>query len=1388
MYSASDLPALPALPGCRALARIGRVRITCTPNAFAPHQRWVGEAPSGLSLARTAQHICDLTNTHRYFRGHGWARINGDPIPYEAWAHVYTMDGDCVEMGILPRGGGGGFLNQFLKIVVGIIGAIVSFFVPAAWVPLVGAITLGLMMVVDLIAPIQPPKMSMPSLAQNDFSSAPTYNLNSSSNDMRAGQPVQVIFGRHLVAPARIMDDVTELVGHDEYFNFRAVVGIGPLHVEDIRIGETELEKFRGVTLQQTYGRPGDPPITIFPTVAYQDALQVQLSTRDSEGTPLAEDAWWITRTTPPNVDRITVDVVASGGLYGMDDNANKYPISVPVQIRYRVAGSEGPWQYLGGEVPEQSVSLAAAWVPPVPGYWERYYDYYEETNVNKYIEEIPGYYSTRWAVIVLSAYNQVQVVYGAMGGDRPGASGSIIAAVHVTGASIDQIEQPPHVVESGIVATQSGDLTVRFTSGRIAMAESTYSLVGISGDPGRTVRATYGSAVAHGPRYDVQTRRASLESVSSRYTDKVYWTALRCFDSTRPANRIPVPTAEIGLRILASSQFQSRLGMVTCIASSILPEWDAAAGAWVERITRNPGAAFVAALRGPGNRRPRADSVIEWESIQKWSEFCETYGYTCDMVREVRASLWDVLADICATGRASPTITAEGKWGVVWAAKKPGMPTAWITPRNARDIETRHTYVKDFDGIKCKFRNEATRWAEDEIVVYRPGLNADTARDIDQSMEFFGTTKEPMVAVRAAWHMQRALLGPAKHSVTLPLEYVLVSKGQKVRFVSPELLFGIGAATAKKILLDAEGDITGIVLDDILPMDSDAPYAMAVRLSNGTERLYTGSSRDGRTFTFDKPELMPTPAMERGDLCMVGPYEKVGRECIVESVVPQEDFTGRVTMVDYYDGEYENDGGPWPEYDPSITFPGRPSYARPDAPTVLSVRSDEWALAPAPGGGTIPRIFVEYTAGGFPVQMQIKKSTSSQWLSALTLQPGETFAYIQGVEELVQYDIRLRCVDRETGLASDWAIIPGHLVIGRTTPPPPPDAVMLDGYILRIQQTNRPLDLVGHEVWMGMDEDDTFDMALKLTRPITSTGTFDLAPWAGRARAVFVRSIDEIGLTSTLVRVAINLGDVIPQNLVFERRERPLLWPGSIEGGYVLESGALTAQESTWLWPLDDDAPLWPLDDAAPLWPSGTADILRYTWRVEIPRAYAGAGIVVLPDVVSGRMTALEMRIWIDRPLWPLDDDAPLWPLDDAAPLWPLPFVGEWQPLPDRYVTPGGETLEFRITFSGASAALLQDIRTIIDVEDKEYSVGDVVIPPEGMHIPLPPRTFRAVTVITFGLQAMAGLTASSVFYLPGTALEGEDGYLTHSPRIIARDVTQQPASASVDVRMKGY
>src|SRR3546814_3057935 len=107
--------------------------------------------------------------------------------------------------------------------------------------------------------------------------------------------------------------------------------GYGPLKIENIKIDETPIADFDGVTIETREGRAGDAASTLIPDSVVQENLSILLE----------QTASWQTLTSESNADELSVDITCPGGLVHYDDGKHPDPHarSVAVQIQYREVG-----------------------------------------------------------------------------------------------------------------------------------------------------------------------------------------------------------------------------------------------------------------------------------------------------------------------------------------------------------------------------------------------------------------------------------------------------------------------------------------------------------------------------------------------------------------------------------------------------------------------------------------------------------------------------------------------------------------------------------------------------------------------------------------------------------------------------------------------------------------------------------------------------------------------------------------------------------------------------------------------------------------------------------------------------------------------------------------
>jgi hypothetical protein len=144
--------------------------------------------------------------------------------------------------------------------------------------------------------------------------------------------PIPVLLGRHYMAPPLATRPYAELRGDEQYFRQLFVLGYGPMSLSDIRIGETPIGDFEGVTQQvRASGAQLSQPVTIVPNVVDEEVVNVKL------------DNAFISRTTSLETTEISVEINFPRGAVRFDDQGNRQNTSVEVVVQCKPF-SGGSW------------------------------------------------------------------------------------------------------------------------------------------------------------------------------------------------------------------------------------------------------------------------------------------------------------------------------------------------------------------------------------------------------------------------------------------------------------------------------------------------------------------------------------------------------------------------------------------------------------------------------------------------------------------------------------------------------------------------------------------------------------------------------------------------------------------------------------------------------------------------------------------------------------------------------------------------------------------------------------------------------------------------------------------------------------------------------------
>jgi hypothetical protein len=164
------------------------------------------------------------------------------------------------------------------------------------------------------------------------------------------GTPVPMVLGRHRMAAVKTASGFTQLVGQTSYRLERMTFGVGPVALDDLKIGTTEISKFSDVRIQlrnidQTETLKRIPALANMDVEWLDDGDTMTLYSTDifeDPETAKLDHNVRVTRTTPENTSAANV-LFYFAGLVGINEENEKTPRSRQIGIYYRPA-TGGAW------------------------------------------------------------------------------------------------------------------------------------------------------------------------------------------------------------------------------------------------------------------------------------------------------------------------------------------------------------------------------------------------------------------------------------------------------------------------------------------------------------------------------------------------------------------------------------------------------------------------------------------------------------------------------------------------------------------------------------------------------------------------------------------------------------------------------------------------------------------------------------------------------------------------------------------------------------------------------------------------------------------------------------------------------------------------------------
>lgn len=578
-----------------------------------------GIAPEGSSLMAMIEIECARAGVPDELvvaQGHAW--IDGEYIPASEWVERYPVEGQRVEYRLLPRGGGSrGLLMLAMMVVVAIaMPYIMPMIAGAAGVTVGSAGYLALqagvgmalnfagMMLVNAIAPVRQPGGG----ASDQIASQ--YHLQGGSNRVAQYGAIPVVLGQFRWTPVSAALPYAESDATDSYIRIVLCWGYGPLDVSDLRIGDTPLANFSGVTMAHVRGVVGED-LSAFNRLYGKDFSQENVSVKLVKNVA-------VNRTTAANVDDIKLIFSCPQGIWGtaaagINAGKNVDAASVYVSVKIKPMGApDNQFVEIGQTIIAQTALLPIVYDEQtvvvsggtdIGDWWFQTYG-----NTRNRIGDVGRLPLYQWTRITIDTHNNLQLRHGCLTDNKllaPSATLLAILEAHNFGLQVTYDRLPPlmdgeeslwlvcvngetvsDIVDLRDVSVTGCALTV--TGLGVAVAAGT-----ITRSHADTVIFDYATKkafdrvvnfpVARG-QYDVRVTATKTEdppdpptypsgNPRNAYAD-VYWTYLSGISNTKPITPRK-PLAMTAIRIKATNQLNGTLEGITGTVKSICLDYD---------------------------------------------------------------------------------------------------------------------------------------------------------------------------------------------------------------------------------------------------------------------------------------------------------------------------------------------------------------------------------------------------------------------------------------------------------------------------------------------------------------------------------------------------------------------------------------------------------------------------------------------------------------------------------------------------------------------------------------------------------------------------------------------------------------------------------------------
>ena len=1009
----------------------------------------------GLNHCKNLQDVVDTIVPYNFADCKLVVTHNGKIIS-EDYKSVELKENDLIGLNFVPMGGHGGGSKNTIMMIGLVVAAIAmpyaaaglaNLAVGAAWGAtgiawgatgwsIYGGVLIGGSMLLSMAqsALMSTPKQSA-GTRNNGISESQTSFIEGARNNVSKYGIIPINLGTNRIFPNQAALPYTETSanGKDQYVRQLFTYGYGKLLITDRKLGETDLDKFKDVEIEDKLNGDLNQGTNLYSSDIYQEDFNILLTKADG----------YVVRTTQTDVNEAEIDISFQGLCYYNDDGS-KGSTTVELEVQYAPTGTQN-WSVPSGGFQitnSQSLSLDLSETNEIRfkafGGFEilvtNTFIILDTYNGSIYSTQTTGYQGS----VVWPSLPEGNVVLGYICGQF------LISSDNYT---------PLRYVDNR--STLVGKYINNMNDFVVTCDFSDYSAVGVSVSGGYikgvsgTIKVSAATSVAlrkskrfKFPRkgqYDIRVRRLTNDSTDDRMIDKSYLTALKSITHVNPVSFADI--SGTAMRIKANDQLSGVIDTYNVIASTLLKRYNPKTNSWQNnKISSNPADIFRYVLQSPAFAKRLPDSKIDITKLQEWWVYCNSQNLTYDRVIDYETSIDDVLNDICAAGVATLS-KINNIYSVIIDNERP-IIKGMVTPRNSWDYKGNINYPDLPHALRIEFRNSEKGYETDERIVYADGYNKNNAT-LYERLEFPSCTSASLAYWYGRRYFATAILQPETHTFKMDFESMTFNRGDRITLVNDVILVGVGQGRIKELIVDNVNNPTvvlGFVIDDKLDIPTSTNIAVRIRDSKVTQgyKYHLLQSVQGITDTFlfeTSIQYSQRPAI--GSLCA---FVEDGKELdlIITQIKPNKDQSATITAINYAPERF-TPLDTIPDFVSNITISS--DFYQPFAPILASkVQTDETVGIKNTDGSFTSVAVISLVNKNeddvIPIIYARVKNTT-EWYKPTTLKRDANEIVVTGLKDGEYYDFDIR-YQRQTGLQllSESLIIKNVKFIGGSTPP----------------------------------------------------------------------------------------------------------------------------------------------------------------------------------------------------------------------------------------------------------------------------------------------------------------------------------------------------------------